>query len=176
MILSGSEIISKVAAGAIIIEPFEPSQVTTNSYDFRLGSSLVEYVEYPLDVKRDNPTREIPIPDEGVVLRKGSLYLGSTHETMGSRSYVPVIKGKSSIGRLGLFIHATADLIDIGSINRWTLQLIPTLDIRVFSGMLIGQVTFWEVLGETVLYAGKYQGTTGPTASRSYLDFNGHVD
>jgi dCTP deaminase len=95
---------------------------------------------------------------------------------MGSRSYVPVIKGKSSIGRLGLFIHATADLIDVGSINRWTLQLIPTLDIRVFAGMLIGQVTFWEILGETALYSGKYQGTMRPTASKSYLDFESRKD
>ena len=176
MILSGTEISRKVGAGTIVIDPFDPSQITTNSYDFRLGSSLVEYTKIPLDVKCDNPTRETQIPTDGVVLRKGSLYLGSTYETMGSRSYVPVIKGKSSIGRLGLFIHATADLIDVGSINRWTLQLIPTLDIRVFAGMLIGQVTFWEILGETAIYSGKYQGTMRPTASKSYLDFESRRD
>lgn len=171
MILSGLEIEKSVQEGSIVIEPFDPAQLTTNSYDFRLGPTILEYTSNPLDPRVKNPTQTLEIPTDGIVLNQGGLYLGATFETMGSNTYVPIIKGKSSIGRLGLFIHATADLIDLGSVNRWTLQLVPTLDIRLYAEMLIGQVTFWEVNGETVLYEGKYQGATGPMASFSYLDF-----
>jgi dCTP deaminase len=89
---------------------------------------------------------------------------------MGSTRFVPIVKGRSGVARLGLFIHATADLIDIGSINQWTLQLIPTLDVKVYPGMRIGQVTFWEVAGPIEHYSGKYQDSKGPVASMIHLD------
>lgn len=90
---------------------------------------------------------------------------------MGSDTFVPIIRARSSIARLGLFIHVTADLIDIGSINQWTLQLHAVQPIRIYAGMLIGQVTFWCVKGDIILYHGKYQGSRGPQESKSFLDF-----
>lgn len=173
MILSGDEIIKQVAQGAITISPFDEEQVTTNSYDFRLQNKLLTYTESSLDVKINNEFSFIDIPESGIVLEAGQLYLGATVEKMGSSKYVPIIKGRSSIARLGLFIHATADLIDLGSINRWTLQLIPTLSVRIYPNMRIGQVTFWSVMGDKQhQYAGKYSGSVGPVASKSYLDYS----
>lgn len=116
-------------------------------------------------------TSVIEIPTEGYILEPEILYLGHTEEMMGSNWYVPIIRGRSSIGRIGLFIHITADLIDIGSINQWTLQLHCVQPIRIYAGMLIGQVTFWHVDGEITLYQGKYQGSRGPMASQIHKDF-----
>jgi dCTP deaminase len=89
---------------------------------------------------------------------------------MGSTRYVPIIKGRSSIARLGLFITITADLIDIGSINQWTLQLHCVVPVRVYPGMPIGQVTFWKAHGKIELYNGKYLGRPSPVESLSFLD------
>lgn len=173
MILSGDEIIKQVAQDAITISPFNEDQVTTNSYDFRLQDKLLIYTDSSLDVKKNNQFRVRDIPKSGVLLEAGQLYLGATVEKMGSSVYVPIIKGRSSIARLGLFIHATADLIDLGSINQWTLQLIPTLPVRIYPNMRIGQVTFWSVMGDKHhQYAGKYSDSVGPVASKSYLDYS----
>lgn len=99
------------------------------------------------------------------------IYLGHTREVMGSDHYVPIIRGRSSTARLGLFIHVTADIIDIGSHNQWTLQLHAVQPVKVYPNMLIGQVTFWTILGEISLYRGKYQGAMGPRESEIYKDF-----
>lgn len=170
MILTGSRILHAVAEGDIVIEPFDRDRISTNSYDFTLGNTLLTYDNEVLDPRVDEPVTEHVIPPEGFVLRGGGFYLASPVERMGSSRFVPIIRGRSSIARLGLFVHITADLIDIGSVNVWTLQLAPVLDIRVFPGMRIGQVTFWETLGDIELYAGKYRDTTGPAKSRGHMD------
>jgi dCTP deaminase len=171
MILSGMKIQEKVLANEIIIDPFFPSQINPNSYNFRLGKTLRVYVDKILDPKKENKTSLIEIPPEGYLLEPTRLYLGHTEEVMGSNHYVPIIRGRSSIGRIGLFIHITADLIDIGSINQWTLQMHCVQPLRVYAGMLIGQVTFWTVEGEIKLYNGKYQGSRGPMSSQIHRDF-----
>ena len=171
MILSGIKIKEKVLLNEITIDPFFPSQINPNSYNFRLGKTLRVYEDEILDPKKENKTKTIEIPAEGYLLVPTRLYLGHTEETMGSKLYVPIIRGRSSIGRIGLFIHITADLIDIGSINQWTLQMHCVQPLRVYPGMLIGQVTFWTVEGEIKLYTGKYQGSRGPMASQIHRDF-----
>ncbi|NKY28233.1 dCTP deaminase [Nocardia gamkensis] len=172
MILTGSEIARQRDLGRIEIKPFSAGQINPNSYDFRLGSIIKTYTDYVLDSRRRNPTSMISIPDSGLVLNPGRIYLGHTLEIMGSDHYVPIIRAKSSTARLGLFVHVTADIIDIGSHNQWTLQLNPVQPVRVYPGMLIGQVTFWRVTGEITLYAGKYQGSMGPVESLVHLDFS----
>lgn len=174
MILTGSKIKEKVLSKQIIIEPFSPDQINPNSYDFRLGKTLKIYKNLLIDPKKENQTETIEIPREGYVLQPSILYLGHTAEVMGSNFYVPIIRGRSSIGRIGLFVHITADLIDIGSINQWTLQMHCVQPIRIYSEMLIGQVTFWTVKGEIIPYQGKYQGSRGPTASKIHCDFSSH--
>ena len=114
--------------------------------------------------------RQFIFSEEGYELSPNKLYLGHTEEVMGSNFYVPIIRGRSSIGRLGLFIHITADLIDIGSINQWTLQMHCVQPVTIYPGMLIGQVTFWRVEGAIIPYNGKYQGSRGPMASQIHLD------
>lgn len=173
MILTGNKIQEEVLEKKIIIDPFHPKQLNPNSYDFRLGKTLKIYQDPILDPKKENGTLTIEIPTDGYVLKPEILYLGHTEEVMGSHYYVPIIRGRSSIGRIGLFINITADLIDIGSVNQWTLQFHCVLPVRIYAGMLIGQVTFWKVEGEIALYQGKYQGSRGPMASQIHRDFGG---
>lgn len=172
MILTGGKIHEEVLNKNIIINPFSSDQVSPNSYDFRLGETLLTYRAKTLDAKKNNETEKITIPKEGIILMPNKLYLGHTYEEMGSNKFVPIIRGRSSTGRLGLFINITADLIDIGSINQWTLQLHTVQPLRVYPNMLIGQVTFWEPEGQIDLYNGKYQGSIGPVASKLYRDFS----
>lgn len=171
MILTGKKIEEEVANGRIIINPFDKAQLNPNSYNFTLGNTLKIYKNLILDPKIKNETEVIVIPKDGIVLEQNKLYLGHTLEVMGSNDYVPIIRGRSSTGRLGLFIHITSDLIDIGSINQWTLMLHAVQKVRVYPGMLIGQVTFWKISGAINLYNGKYQGSIGPRESEIYRDF-----
>lgn len=173
MILTGNEIDKRVKSGEIIINPFNESQVNPNSYNFCLGKKIAVYKNYVLDTKVDNEIEISEIPAEGMVLQPNIIYLGHTEEIMGSNYYAPIIRGRSSIGRLGLFVHITADLIDIGSINQWTLQMYAVQPVRIYPGMQIGQVTFWQPKGEIKLYSGKYQGSMGPGKSQIHLDFFG---
>jgi dCTP deaminase len=172
MILTGTEICRQVALRRIEIAPFSYNQVNPNSYDFRLGTKLLVYRNHVLDTRTPEPTDEVILSDDGFVLTPDKVYLGSTAERMGSDYYVPIIRGKSSLGRLGLFVNITADLIDIGSHNQWTLQFHAVQPLRIYPGMRIGQVTFWVPQGEVELYDGKYQGSVGPRASESFRDFS----
>ena len=170
MILTGPQIISAVGRGEIVIRPFRKRQVTPNSYDFRLGDRCCIYTARVLDPAKDNPTRRFQIPTEGILLKPSRLYLINTEETMGSTRYVPIIRGRSSIGRLGLFIDITADLIDLGFANQLTLQLHCIQPVRVIPGMKIGQITFWKTFGRRLSYCGKYAAVASPAASLAYLD------
>lgn len=173
MILTGSKISECIKNNSITIEPFDENCVTTDSYDFHLGNTLLCYKNDILDARKDNETEQIIIPEDGLVLETGKIYLGSTLEKIGSKEYVPIIRGKSSTGRLGLFVHITADLIDIGSINQYTLMFNATQPVKIYPGMPIGQVTFWVPYGNVdKLYDGKYNGLLGPQASQSYRDFS----
>ena len=172
MILTGNEIIKRQTIGEIIITPFDISNVTTNSYDISIGDKLISYTEEVLDPKKENNYVEIEIPDEGYVLDKGSFHLGSSKEIIGSDKFVPIIHAKSGIARLGLFVHVTADLVDIGFHGNITFQLYATLPVKIYKGMKLGQVSFWTPEGEIELYSGKYQGSDGPQASKSFKDMN----
>src|SRR5688572_508957 len=132
MILTGLKIAEEVKNGNIIIDPFDHNQINPNSYNFRLGKTIKVYKNKVLDPKKENETRTITIPEEGLLLKPNILYLAHTKEKMGSEKYVPVIRGRSSTGRLGLFVHITADLIDIGSINQWTLMLHAVQDLIIY--------------------------------------------
>lgn len=171
MILTGSAIRESVINGEIIIEPFDEKNLNPNSYNFSIGSYVMVYKNKVLDPKVKQETIRIDIPDEGLLLEPNTLYLGFISEKMGSEYYVPIINGRSSTGRLGLFVHITANLIDIGSINNWTLQMHAVQPVRIYRDMKIGQVTFWKPYGNINLYHGKYQGSVGPMASQIWRDF-----
>ncbi|WP_122448075.1 dCTP deaminase [Pseudomonas viridiflava] len=172
MILTGNEIQKKVANGEIVISPFNDQHVTTNSYDLTLGNTFIKYDEEVLDPKKNNKHTVFECPEGGLKMKKGDFILAHSMEIIGSHTHVPIIHAKSGIARLGLFVHVTADLIDIGSIGCVTFQLYSTLPVEIHPGMKIGQVTFWKPLGEIVPYDGKYQGSKGPRVSMSHHDFN----
>ncbi|WAC71672.1 dCTP deaminase [Roseateles sp. SL47] len=171
MILTGEEISHRVQTGEIVITPFLPENVNPNSYNFRLHSHMKVYEEGVIDIKEEKPTQDIHIGPEGIVLEPMRLYLASTIETMGSTHFVPTYAARSSIARLGMFINLSASLGDIGFIGRWTIQLLAVNRIRLYAGMNIGQMMFWNVQGDIRLYEGKYQGAKEAFSSRIYMDY-----
>lgn len=171
MILTKSEIIKQVTQGRIIIEPFDDSLVNPNSYNYRLGEMLIELNGTVMDPSVSPDGRKIKLDDTGHVLLPGKVYLGSTQEKIGSDTYVTSLIGRSSVGRLGLFVQITADLGNLGAKHHWTLELTVVQPLRVYPGMRIGQVSFWETEGpRSQLYAGKYRQQTGPLQSRLHTE------
>ena len=175
MILTGPEITAAVRDGRLRIAPFEPGQVNPNSYNVRLGTTLLTYTEPVIDAHRPNPTAAVEIGPQGYVLQPGELYLGHTLEEVGSDIFVPLLFGRSSVGRLGLFVEITAPIGDIGFHGQWTLMLSPVRPLRVYPGMKIGQIMFFVSVGPVDLYEGKYQAALGPQPSGYWRDQTGAV-
>jgi dCTP deaminase len=171
MILTGEKIKEEVASGKIEISPFSTDRVTTNSYDLALGETIIRYTSEVIDPREKPEYEELSIPEDGFVLQAGDFVLGHSVERIGSDHYVPLIHGKSGTARMGLFVHVTADLIDIGSHGVSTLQLYATLPVKLYKGMLIAQISFWVPFGDIVLYKGKYQNSIKPQPSMTYKDF-----
>ncbi len=148
MILSDCAILEAIEAGDVVIEPFERSCLGTNSYDVHLGKDLACYVDEVLDAHRHNQVERFEIDDGGIELRPGKTYLGVTEEYTETRRYVPFLEGKSSVGRLGIDIHATAGKGDVGFCNHWTLEISVAQPVRIYAGMPIGQLIYFCVEGE----------------------------
>lgn len=176
MILSGREIEREVKAGNIVIDPFDAKQVNPNSYNLRLESTLLTYDCRTLDADTPNLTSSHNLPPEGLVLYPGILYLGSTVEKAGSDKYVPLIEGRSSIGRLGVSVHVTAGFGDIGFLGRWTLEITCVHEVWVFPKMEICQVCFHEIKGDYDLYNGKYQNAEFVEESKLHEEFDYDYD
>lgn len=152
MILSDKKILEGIERGEIVIEPFRPHCLGTNSYDVHLGKWLAMYKDHILDARRHNEIEYIEIPEEGFVLHPNTLYLGVTEEYTETHASVPFLEGKSSVGRLGIDIHATAGKGDVGFCNTWTLEISCTHPVRVYAGMPIGQLIYFRVDGEIINY------------------------
>jgi dCTP deaminase len=167
MILTGSQIQKEIVDGNITITPFQKDLLNPNSYNYRLGNELLVMSSSALDVRKQPTTHAITIPEEGYVLQPKTLYLGFTLEEIGSTKYVPSLIGRSSLGRLGLFLQITADLGHIGTNHKWTLELKVVQPLRVYPGMRIGQVSFWVPEGLELLDGKKYKEQTG-----SYAQFS----
>lgn len=170
-ILSGNEIRQRMSKGDIIIHPYNDQQLGPNSYNLRLMDRMLVYTEAVLDPKRDNRTREIVIPPEGYVLKPGRVYIASTEEWTETRNLVPMLVGRSSVGRLGLGVHVTAGFGDVGFRGRWTLEMVATEPVRVYPGMEICQIYYHTVAGEILDgYSGKYVGQKAATPSRLFQE------
>ena len=152
MILTDKQILEAISRGEIIIEPFDRHALGTNSYDVHLGEHLATYEDEILDAKQHNKVRHFQIPEEGFVLQPGTLYLGVTKEYTETHNTVPFLEGKSSIGRLGIDIHATAGKGDVGFCNTWTLEISCVQPVRVYAGMPIGQLIYFSIDGEVERY------------------------
>ncbi len=174
MILSGKEIKKRMGRD-IFIEPFNEDMLNPNSYNLRLHDELLVYEETVLDMKRPNKTRSIRIPEEGLLLEAGKLYLGRTAEFTRTERYVPMLEGRSSVGRLGLFIHVTAGFGDVGFSGYWTLEIFCVQPIRIYPNVQICQIYYHTIEGDFDKYtSGKYQNNQGIQASMLYKDFPGN--
>jgi dCTP deaminase len=160
-----SEIHAEVCNKNIVLEPYAPCQLNPNSYNYRLGSILREVrPESSLgDTVADGESFEIEV--SGTLLKPGRVYLGYTVETIGSKKYVVSLVGRSSVGRLGLYLQLSADLGNLGDAHRGTLELTCVQPIVVYPNMLIGQVTFWVPHGEVTHYEGPYTKHSAPVGN-----------
>jgi dCTP deaminase len=157
MILTDKEILKAIDNKEILIKPYDVSCLGTNSYDVHLSKYLAIYKDEILDAKKHNEIDHFEIPDEGYVLLPGQLYLGSTEEYTETHTTVPFLEGKSSVGRLGIDIHATAGKGDVGFCNHWTLEISVSKPVRVYYGMPIGQLIYFKVEGDINNYYNKKQ-------------------
>lgn len=172
--LSGAKIKEEVRNGNIFIENFNENHINPNSYDLHIQDKVVVYnmdANIVLDPTHQNLTKTITIPDGGLVLKPGTLYLLSTKEKIWSDKYVPCITGRSSYARLGIQVHQTAFFANLGDEFRWTLEVTAVHPVVIYKNLKLAQVYFEEVVGDIeTKYSGKYYGQTEATPSRSYKD------
>lgn len=178
MILSDLAILQNIALGTIVIDPFERNCLGPNSYDVHLSRHFAIYRNPDwLDAREPNPVDHFEIPESGYQLLPGRLYLGSTLEYTETHAHVPYLEGKSSTGRLGIDIHATAGKGDVGFCNHWTLEISCVHPVVVYPGMPIGQLIYHTVEGGVAKPYGtrensKYQGRDPrPRESRMWMNF-----
>ncbi len=151
MILSDKQILDAIEEGTIVISPYNRINLGSNSYDVHLAEALAVYTHAVLDSRAHNQIEHFTIPEEGFVLHPELLYLGVTEEYTETHKHVPFLEGKSSVGRLGIDIHATAGKGDVGFSNTWTLEISVKQPVRIYAGMPIGQLIYFEVTGECLV-------------------------
>lgn len=170
MILTGKEIENRLGKD-IIIEPYDSQQLNPNSYNLKLHNELMIYTDDWLDAGRNNPTKPIIIPDDGYILEPGQLYLARTLEYTETRGLVPMILGRSSVGRLGISVHLTSGFGDIGFCGYWTLQLTCVKRVKIYPNMKICQIFYHAVLGDYENYSSsKYQDSKNIVSSQLYRE------
>ena len=172
MILSGQEIRQNLGT-RIIIEPFDEAKLNPNSYNLTLHSELLTYEEVVLDMKQPNRVRRLVIPEDGLVLNPSQLYLGRTVERTETHGLVPMIEGRSSVGRLGLFVHVTAGFGDVGFCGYWTLEIFAVQPVRLYPPVPICQIFYHQIEGSIVEYCSdKYQNNRDIQPSLLYKELN----
>lgn len=158
MILTGPEIRREVIAGQITIQPFIPQQLNPNSYNYRLGPHMLL-----IDTNGVPVGPVISLRLKPLTLLPGRVYLAHTAETIGSLKYVTMLNGRSSVGRLGMFLNFSADLGQLGPAHQWTLEIKVVQPLTVYHEMKVGQATFWVTEGERIKYQGEYARRFEPT-------------
>lgn len=175
MILSGKEIIKQVKSGHITIDPFDEENINPNSYNYRLGefySNVPQTLSLGLNAE-DHKFK--PLPQDGLLLHPRNLYLTTTNETIGSSVFVTSLIGRSSVGRLGLFLQLSADLGNLGPAHKWTLELTCIQPLIIYPNMKIGQVSFWLPEGQIKQYTGRYSDYNIPRQCFYELLFDGKI-
>ena len=148
MILSDTRILEEIENGSIKIVPYDRACLGSNSYDVHLGRFLATYADKELDARKHNVIKHFEIPEEGFVLLPHIFYLGVTEEYTETHAHVPFLEGKSSTGRLGIDIHATAGKGDVGFCGNWTLEISVKQPVKIYKGMPIGQLIYFPVDGD----------------------------
>ena len=176
MLLTGQEILSRLNSD-IIIEPFSKKRLNPNSYNLRLHNELLFYPSDYLDMKTMNRVKTIKIPPEGLIIWPGKLYLGRTVEYTKTKNLVPMLEGRSSVGRLGMAVHITAGFGDVGFMGYWTLEISTLCPLRIYPDVEVCQIYYHTTLGKITNYQGaKYQNNKGIQPSLLYRDFDGKDD
>jgi dCTP deaminase len=176
MILTGAEIQRRLGTD-ILIDPFRPEQLNPNSYNLTLHDEVMVYEEIVLDMKKPNRVERITIPPDGLILQPNQLYLGRTRERTETHRLVPMIEGRSSIGRLGLFVHVTAGFGDVGFCGYWTLEMFAVQPVRIYPGVSICQIFYHEICGDVTEYrSNKYQNNRDIQPSLLYKELNNEND
>ena len=171
MILSGKEIEKKIGK-EIFIEPYNSNQLNPNSYNLTLHNELLTYSSSNLDMKKNHETETILIPEDGLLLKPGKLYLGRTKEHTKTNNLVPMLEGRSSIGRLGMFVHITAGFGDVGFEGFWTLEIFVVQPLKIYPNVEICQIYFHKIEGDFENYkSDKYQANKEIQPSYLYKDF-----
>ena len=171
MILSGKEIERRIGTD-ILIDPFDKAKLNPNSYNLRLSNELVVYDSYILDMKADNRWHKIKIPNSGYMLKPGKLYLGRTEEWTKTDNLVPMLEGRSSIGRLGITVHVTAGFGDVEFEGFWTLEIHCVQPVVIYPGIDICQIYYHTIEGDYEPYnSGKYQRNKGIQTSQIWKEF-----
>ncbi len=184
--LTGPEILRQIDLGHIVIEPFDRSLLNPNSVNLRMGEELLIYERIPrpldaktgegigetyLDMRVEPKIKRFKIPDEGLILEPGQLYIGHTKEYTETRNFVPCIEGRSSVARLGLCVHITAGFGDVGFCGQWTTEMTVVHPLRVYRDVPICQISYSTIEGAIMPYHGKYQKNRGPHPSGLWKDF-----
>jgi len=188
MMLSGLEIGEYVQRGRklvkrqlfpvepyLVIEPYDEEQLNPNSYNLRLGNKLLmecsATFEKPLDMKGEPRFEEVDVPEDGITLRPGVLYLGSTTEYTESHGLVPRIDGRSSVGRLGICVHVTAGFGDVGFCGSWTLEITCVRPVKIYPNVEICQISYETISDNHTPYESKkYQYQNGPRVSELWKE------
>lgn len=184
MILSDRDLKQAIKSKKLVIEPFDKKCVQPSSIDLHLHKDVLVFDNYQaaeIDVrKKVDVTRKVEIPETGFVLHPGEFILGSTTEYLElPGDLAGKLEGKSSLGRLGLIVHATAGFIDPGWKGELTYEItnVSRLPIRIYANMKVSQICFFQMSSEVEnLYGSeklgsKYSGQKGPTASMGYKNF-----
>lgn len=176
MILSGEQIRRSLGSD-IVIDPFRDENLNPNSYNLTLHDEVLTYEEVVLDMHKCNRTRRLSIPESGLVLQPNRLYLGRTVERTETHNLVPMIEGRSSIGRLGLFVHVTAGFGDVGFCGYWTLEMFAIQPVKIYPGVAICQIFYHQVCGDIVEYrSDKYQNNHDIQPSLLYRELNPNAE
>ena len=123
-------------------------------------------------MKKNHETENILIPEDGLLLKPGKLYLGRTKEHTKTNNLVPMLEGRSSIGRLGMFVHITAGFGDVGFEGFWTLEIFVVQPLRIYPNVEICQIYFHKIEGDFENYkSDKYQANKEIQPSYLYKDF-----
>ena len=188
MVLSDRTIRREIAQGRIVVNPVDPNDIQPASIDLHLDNRFLVFSNSRrpyIDVREPLDNLTEPVEIDGTtpfMLHPGEFVLGSTQEHIElPDDLVARLEGKSSLGRIGLLIHSTAGFVDPGWQGRLTLELsnVARLPIALYQGMKIGQISFLrlsepaERLYGSPELGSKYQGQSGPTASRFHRDFGG---
>lgn len=176
MILTGNEI-RKQLGNDISIDPFDESLLNPNSYNLRLHNELLVYEEIVLDMRRPNRFRRYTIPEEGFVLNPNQLYLARTVERLEVHNLVPMIEGRSSVSRLGLFVDCTTGFGDVGFSGFWTLEMFAVQPVRIYPSVPICQILFHTIEGDVTEYqSSKYQNNDDIQPSLLYREWEEKKD